>query len=201
MNLNEMQNAWNSPQNIPSLDQQRQLAGQFARQMIRRRRFQSIWLLTTFSWLTIITVFAVWTFAAGHAMPRMEWGLFPLLLLPWIAAVSFLRSYLKSAAAAQGSLPVLDSFRAALQSNQAEQKNLKRAAGLLVLMVPLLALVMRQLHVTGKVSDRELASMALFFGAALLAGLVGVAAWYFGRLQPQRKRLETLLADLSEVGK
>lgn len=198
MNLNELQTAWNSPQNSAPANEQQQLAGQFARQMIRRRRFQSIWLITTFAWLTVITVVAAWTFAAGHAKPGFEWGVIPLLLLPWIAAVYFLRSYLKSASAAQGSLPVLDSFRAALQSNQAERTNLKLVAGLLALMVPLLALAMRQLQAMGKVSDQELVSMALVFGAALLAGLGGIAVRYFGRLQPQRKRLEILLRELAD---
>jgi hypothetical protein len=198
MNLNELQTLWNSPQNNPPSADRQQLAGQFVRQMIRRRHFQSIWLITTFAWLTVITVGAAWTFAAGYAMPRVEWGLFPLLLLPWIAAVYFLRSYLKSASATQGSLPVMDSFRAALQSNQAERTNLKLVAGLLALMVPSLALVMWQLQVMGKVSGREVVSMALFFGAALLVGLGGIALRYFGRLQPQRKCLETLLRELAD---
>ena len=48
MNLNEMQNAWNSPRNnLPTQERQR-LAGQFIRQMIRRRRFRAIWLINTF---------------------------------------------------------------------------------------------------------------------------------------------------------
>lgn len=198
MNLNEMQAAWNSPQNNPPSADRQQLAAQFARQMIRRRRFQTIWLITTFAWLTISTVVVAWVFVSGQAKPGFEWGVIPLLLLPWVAAVYFLRSYLKSASATQGSLPVLDSFQAALQSNRTERTNLKVVAGLLALMVPLLALAMRQLHVMGKVPDRQLASMTLFFGAALLAGLGGIALRYFGQLQPQRKRLEMLLRELAD---
>ncbi len=39
---------------------------------------------------------------------------------------------------------------------------------LFVIMIPLLAVSMRQLHAADKVSNRELVSMALFFGAILL---------------------------------
>lgn len=196
MNLNEMQNLWNSPQNNLPSDGRQQLAAQFARQMIRRRRFQSVWLFITFAWLTIITVVAAWTLDVGHAQPRVEWGLFPLLLLPWSLAIYFLRQHLKPVA--DGELPVADSLRAALNANRAEMSHLKLAAGLLVVMIPVLALVMRQLHTAGKVSVRELTSMAIFFGAALLAGAGGMAIRYFVRLQPRQKRLETVLKDLAD---
>ena len=66
MNLNEMQNAWNSPRNnLPTQERQR-LAGQFIRQMIRRRRFRAIWLINTFGWLAIITWLAIRTVAIGE---------------------------------------------------------------------------------------------------------------------------------------
>lgn len=196
MNLNEMQNLWNAPQNNLPSDGRQQLAAQFARQMIRRRRFQSIWLINTFVWLTIITVVAAWSFAAGRAMPRAEWGLFPLLLLPWSLAIYFWRQHLKPAKS--GELPVTDSFRAALDANRTEMSHLKLAASLLVVMIPVLALVMRQLQAAGKVSGREFTSMAVFFGAALLVGAGGMAIRYFVRLQPRQKSLETLLKDMAD---
>ena len=154
-----------------------------------------------FVWLAIITGAVVWSLAAGRINPDLEWGVFPLLLLPWSAAVFFLQRHLKPASTASGDQTVTDSFRAALQSNRTERANLRLAAGLLALLVPVLALVMQQVHAAGKVSGRELTSMGLFFGAALLAGLGGMAVRYFVRLQPQRKRLETLLAELREEHK
>ena len=196
MNLNEMQNLWNSPQNNLPSDGRQQLAAQFAHQMIRRRRFQFIWLINTFVWLTLITAVGVRNFVAGRIDPGLEWGVFPLLFLPWILAIHFWRQHLKPVA--RGELPVADSFRAALNANRTEMSHLKLAAGLLAVMVPLLAVVMQQLHAAGKVSGRELASMAVFFGAALLAGAGGMAIWYFARLQPRQKCLETLLKDLAD---
>lgn len=199
MNLNEMQNVWNSPRNnLPTAEQQR-LAGQFARQMIRRRRFQSIWLINTFVWLTIITGVSIWTIAAGQTTPAQEYGLFPLLMVPWGFAIHFLRRYLKPVApVTRGETSIVDSLRAALTSNRETRSHLKLVGMLYVIMIPLLALAMQQLHAVGKVSERELTSMALFFGAALVLGGVGIAIRYFARLLPQQKRLDTLLTELAD---
>jgi hypothetical protein len=198
MNLNEMQNVWNSPRNNLPTEAQQSVANQFARQMIRRRRFQSLWLINTFVWLTLITVLAVRMLAIGQTTPGQEWGLFPLLLVPWGFAIHFLRRYLKPVLPiTRGETPIVDSLRAALASNQETRSHLKLVGVLYVIMIPLLALAMRQLHAVGKVSERELVSMAVFFGAVLLVGGIAIAARYFIRLQPQQKRLTALLAELS----
>ena len=94
MNPNEMQSAWNSPRNnLPTQEQQR-LAGQFTRQMIRRRRFQAIWLISTFIWLTVITGLAIRTVIVGKVNLEQEWGLLPILIVPWAFAFHFLRRHL-----------------------------------------------------------------------------------------------------------
>src|ERR1700712_3488585 len=98
MNSNEMQNVWNSPLNNLSPDQQERLAGQFVRRMNRQRRFQSVWLITTFAWLTIISVIAIWTVSTGNTELTREWALIPLLIVVWAFALHFLRRYLKSSA-------------------------------------------------------------------------------------------------------
>ncbi len=197
MNPNEIQGAWNSPRNNLPTEVQQQLARKFARQMIRRRRFQFIWLINTFVWLSVITALAIWSIAAGKVKPGQEWGLFPLLITPWAFAIHFLRRYLKPASpAAPGELSVIDSLRAALDSNRTAQSHLKLVAGLFAIVIPLLALVMRQLHVSGKASSNELACMAAFFGGTLLLSGGGIAARYFGRLLPQQKQLDAVLAEL-----
>ena len=199
MNLNEMQSVWNSPRNNLPTEAQQQLADQFSRHMMRRRRFQSIWLINTFAWLTIITVLAIWTVTVGQTTPTQEWGLFPLLLALWGFAIHFLRRYLKPAAPmTRGEVSIVDSLRAALASNHETRSHLKLVGVLYVIMIPLLALAMRQLHAVGKVSERELTSMAIFFGAALLLGAAGIAFRYYARLQPQQKRLDALLMELTD---
>jgi len=199
MNPNEMQSAWHSPRNhLPAAEQQR-LAGQFTRQMIRRRRFQTFWLIHTFVWLTIITALAASAIAMGKTSLAQEWGLFPLLIVPWAFAIHFLRRHLKPAVpGARGELPVADSLRVALAANQTQQTHSKLVAGLFAIMIPVLALTMQQLHTAGKVSSRELLSMAVFFGGILLLSGAGIAARYFGRLLPQQRKLDALLTELND---
>lgn len=198
MNLNEMQNVWNSPRNNLPTEAQQRLADRFARQMIRRRRFQSIWLINTFVWLTVITVLAIRMVAVGQTTSQ-EWGLFPLLIVPWGFAIHFLRRYLKPVTPmTRGETTIVDSLRAALASNRETRSHLKLVGVLYVIMIPFLALAIRQLHAVGKVSERELTSMALFFGAVLLLGGAGIALRYFVRLQPQQKRLDALLTELAD---
>jgi hypothetical protein len=196
MNSNELQNIWNSSLNNLSSHQQEQLAGQFIRQMNRRRGFQSIWLINTFAWLTIISVMALWSILVGNTKLTHEWALLPLLIVPWAFAVYFLRSYLKSGKpVSQGELSVVESLRAALASNLNRQLRLKIVGGLYVILIPVLALAMRQLHAVGKVSEREFVSMAVLFGGALLVSALAMTALFFGRLLPQQRRLEGLLAE------
>ena len=199
MNLNEIQTAWNSPlNNLPNEEQQR-LAGKFTRQMIRQRRFRSIWLINTFVWLSLITVLAIWAICIGKTKPGQEWGLIPLLAAPWTFAIHLLRRHLKPGPANnRGELSVIDSLRAALSSNRMEQSHLKRVLGLFALMVPLLGLSMWQLHKVGKVSARELESMAVFFGGIMLLSSAGIAARYLGRVLPQQRQLNTLLSEFND---
>ncbi|HWN94473.1 MAG TPA: hypothetical protein VNT99_05540 [Methylomirabilota bacterium] len=201
MNLNEMEGDWNSPRNNLPTEEQQQLAGQFTRQMIRRRRFQAIWLINTFVWLTVITAVALRTIAVGKVKLDQEWGLFPVLIVPWAFAFHFLRRYLKPVtSAARGEMPVADSLRAALGSNRTEQTHLKLVGVLFAIMIPLLALSMQQLHAVGKMSSRELTSMAVFFSGTLLLSGAGIAARYFARVLPQQRRLNALLTDLTNEG-
>jgi hypothetical protein len=199
MNSDELQNIWNSPRNKLLSEEQRKLAEQFTRQMVRRRRFQTLWLIHTFFWLAVITVLAIRAVAIGKVSPEQEWGLLPLLIVPWFFAFHFLRRYLKPVAPmTRGEISIVDSLRAALASNQEARSRLKLVGVLYVIMIPLLLLAIRQLHAVGKVSGHELTSMAMGFGAVFLIGAVGIAVKYFARLQPQQRRLDALLTELGD---
>jgi hypothetical protein len=50
------------------------MAKRFVRQMIRRRRFQAIWLTITFVWLTLATLVVFRTIAAGKLDPMQPVG-------------------------------------------------------------------------------------------------------------------------------
>lgn len=201
MNLNEIQNVWNSPSNNLRNVEQERLVRQFARQMIRRRRFQSIWLIVTLAWLAVISVLVFGNLAKGNLDSALEWAVFPLLIVPWAFAIHFLRRYLKAfAPVVSGASSVTESFRAALVSNRSEQSNLKWAAALSGILIPIVIVVVQQLQDAGKVSPREVNSMALFFGGALLVSSLGMVIRYFGWLAPQRRTLVGLLGELEDAG-
>jgi hypothetical protein len=199
MNLNEIQNLWNSAGNRPPTAIQQQWADKFTRQMIRRRRFQSAWLINTFLWLTLVTVLAGWNVMKKKVALDQEWALFPLLIVPWAFAFHFLRRYLKPAAPiARGEISVAESLRAALNSNKAEQSHLKLVGVLFAIMIPVLAVSLWQLRATHKVLAHELMSMVILFGGVLLVSSAGIAARYFGRVLPQQRQINALLAELNE---
>jgi hypothetical protein len=126
--------------------------------------------------------------------------LIPLLLLPWAFASHFLRRYLRPAAPiARGEVSVADAYRAALSSNRTEQSHLKLVGVMFALMIPVLAASLGQLQAAGKASGRELLSMGIFFGGVLLVSGAGIAARYFGRVLPQERQLNALLAELNEA--
>src|SRR5688572_9712299 len=131
MNMNEMEGLWNSPRNNFSPQAVQSLVDQFSRRMRRRRRFQAIWLIHTFVALTVITLIALSAIATGKTRLEREWALLPLLIVPWLFSFHFLRRYLNpSPKVARGESSVVESLRAALASNRAEQSRLKAVAAL-----------------------------------------------------------------------
>jgi hypothetical protein len=199
MSFDDMQKAWNTSGNNLGNEELHRLAEQFTRQVVRRRRFQGIWLAQTFLSLTAVSGFAIWSVAKGQTGLRDEWALLPLLVAPWFFAVHFLRRYLQlNTSKKAGELGVVDSLRAALESNRSEIKHLRLVVLLFVIMVPILAVSIQQLHEVGKISMRELNSVRIFFGSSILVSLSGIAAWYFGRLEPQKRKLIRILGEVTE---
>lgn len=198
MNLNELQNTWNSPRNRLPRAEQAQLAQHFIRQMIRRRRFQAIWLTNTIVWLMLITVAVIQTIAAGNFSLAREWAVIPLVLVPWAFAIHFLRRFLQpTELVAGGETPVADAVQVALKSNRTEQTHLKLVGALLASVIPLVVMAGQQLHAVGKVSAKDQTNMAILFGVVLVVSGALVAARYFGRVLPQQRKLNALLAEMS----
>ena len=130
---------------------------------------------------------------------EQEWALFPMLIVPWAFAFHFLRRFLNPpTSSAPGEFAVADAFRAALNSNRAEQSRLKLVGILFAIMIPVLAVCMWQLREAGKASSREVASMTVLFGGILLLSSAGIAARYFKRILPEQKQLRALLGELNE---
>ncbi len=199
MNPNEIEGVWNSKRNDLATDRRKEMARLFTERMTRRRRFEALWLGCTFALLLASTALAVRAIAGGKVDFETQWGLFPLLCVPWAFAFHFLRRFLKPGAAkARGEMPLGDSLRAALEANRTQRAHLKLVGVLFAIMVPILWLSMQQLLAAGKISARELGSMRMFFGAVLLVSAAAVAARYFVRVKPEENRLTSLLEELKE---
>jgi hypothetical protein len=197
MNFDDLKQIWNGPLNQWPAEGQQLLARHFAKELARRRRFQAVWLGWTFLALAGITFLALRAMASHRVDLELEWVLFPLLLVPWAFAFHFLRRFLEGRSGApRGVLSVTDALRAALQSNRSAQRRLKLMGILFALMVPMLALAMRQLQLAGKASLSEVISMGVLFAGVLALSAAGMAARLFVRLRPQQRRLESLLVEI-----
>ena len=200
MNFAELQTIWNSPGNQPNPAQRERLTQQLLGWVRRQRRHQLMWLVWTFAALTGITAFAGWLlFATNKVDLGKEWGLMPLLLVPWCFALLFLKRFLKPAVSlASGDVPIADALTRALKTNEAAQFRLRAVGVLYAIFVPILAISIWHLHSAGKASTRELFSMATFFGSVLLLCGSGVFARYRFRLKPQHAHLKALLQHYRE---
>jgi hypothetical protein len=201
MNNIEIQNTWNSPANNPPSAQQKLLADKFTQQMVRRRRFQGIMVTNSLVMLTLFVVLGAWSVVTGKAHMQHEWGLLPLLIVPWGFSIYFFKQRLQSGSVTGvGEESIIDSMKKALAANLSNQRHLRLMGVLYLVFIPVLILSLNQLHTVGKVSIRELQSIAVFFAAALGLSMTFVALLYFKRARPQESRIRSLLRELGHEG-
>src|SRR5688572_21610906 len=94
--LNEL---WHSSANRPDPDTGQHLAVRFVSRIRSRRRFRAVWLAWTFLLLTGASILAVTHLVRnGLAGVNGQWALLPLLALPWMTAVYFLRTFIRQGA-------------------------------------------------------------------------------------------------------
>lgn len=201
MNDDTLHDLWTSPANQPSDEAGRKLAAHFLSRVRRRRQFQAGWLIWSFLLLSLVSALAVSQIARrGPEILRAEWALFPLLVLPWIAAVYFLRQFLRERVAAQTLLlPLQEALLTAQASNASARKRLRMVAVLYAAVVPVVAVSIFQLRAAGKVSDRDTVSMVVAFSVILGLGALGIAFRYFRFLEPERRALEAQLQELDRT--
>ncbi|MBC8096208.1 MAG: hypothetical protein H7Y43_10375 [Akkermansiaceae bacterium] len=200
MNLDEVQNLWNSGINGPTAHQRAEMITRFTSTLRRRRRQEFAWLVWTFFVLTVLTGFAGWlVFGTDKVSLSAEWAVIPLLLIPWVFACLFLRKFLRQTLpAARGDVTISDSLTAAMAANESERFKLKALGMMYVIALPVLALSIGQLHSAGKVPSRELISMVTFLGGALALSAGAVAAKYWFSLVPKARMLKALLSQFRE---
>ncbi|MCW1885549.1 hypothetical protein OKA04_12490 [Luteolibacter flavescens] len=200
MDLAELQKTWKSPLNDLPAPERTMLVTDFARRMIRRRRFRSIWLATTFLWLALATAAAARAVVLGRTDSLERWCMFALLLPPWGLAIHFLRHHLRPEAGfTSGQRSVRESVAGELGDTRTGMRRMQWIGLLQLVMIPLLALVVRHLHAVGKVSSRELMSLSVFIAIVLSVSAAGMAWRYFGCLSRRRDRLEGILRLCDEA--
>ena len=194
MTNNDLDRAWNSPENNPS-EQAPLLAQQFLRGCQRRRQLERLWLIWTFVTLATISGFAAWLIVATDRIQlEREWALLLLLIIPWGFAGYFLRGFFKSPPSSK-ELSIKESFEASLVSNQAARKRLKTIGLLYLIMIPVLTISIQQLAITNKTRPHEQDSLIMFLAAVLLVSGGTMAVRYFRYLRPQGRKLEKLLRE------
>jgi hypothetical protein len=195
-----MQQLWNASGNLPTAEQRHEMIVGFNNTLRRRRRQELCWLIWTFFVLTVLTAFVSWLlFTTNKVNLASEWGAIPLLLIPWVFAVIFLKRFLsRRFPVYAGDISISQSLAANLAVNKAERAKLETLGVMYLIAIPVLALCIWQLYSVGKISSRELISMVSFLGGALaLSGGVVFAKYWLG-LVPAGKKLNALLSQFEE---
>lgn len=193
-----LQQLWNHPGNrLPEADEQK-LLQQFNSRLRRQRRGQLIWLSWTALQLVLLAGITVWAVARGQA--TADWGVLPLLLLPYAVFFLLLRVYLRSRYAAPAAvINIRDSVMSAWHANAASRLRTKILAGMYAAVLPLLALAVWQLRVSGKVTPQQMWCMVSALSAALIIAASLVAVNYFRRQLPQYRQLERIRQQLDSA--
>jgi hypothetical protein len=200
MNIDDLQGVWNSSSNGPTSAESERLTKHFIESLFRQRRHQLAWLTWTFFSLTVITGFVGWLiFGTDKVDPTLEWGVIPLLLVPWTFAFYFLKRYRKpTAPVVGGDVAIVDALIATKNAIRAKQTGLKAICVMFLIFLPLLAVSISQLYAAGKASSRELISMVVFLGGACAVSGIGVVLRYCHLLR-QRKQLEKILRQFEQA--
>jgi len=195
MNFDDIEKMWRSPQNALSP------AG-LARQKTEleqklRREYRGFLIVTGAGsiWLLLCVGAFLRYLASGGAFElQREWGAVVLFALPLFAAVLFFRQYYRHRTAHAGyGGSIAATVRALLDENRLAQTRIKVIGAMYVIMTLLAPLIVNQLLEAGKVRPREVASMAVVFGAIVLIGGGGLV-WEFRRnLRPRQRELQTIL--------
>jgi hypothetical protein len=196
MNTDPLHALWNSAPNVPTTAAAEHLAAAFLARQRKRRQLQAWWLAWTFFALTIGTgLLVIHLVRNGVSGVTGQWALWPLLALPWCAAVIFLRRFRQEGSAFVDGTNLPAALRGALASNLAERRRLSLVGALLIATVPILALTVRQLHDAGKATVDQAWSMGIVFGAGLALGGLFVLWRYWHHLVPESRRIESLLRE------
>ncbi len=201
MDFERLERVWRSNANSPNAASAGQLVEEAMGALKRKRRdfetFTGLIGLALFIW----TAKVIWEGVTGQFPfdPGMEWGVFLLLVLPWIALFTVRRAYdrhLHAHPDPYASAP--DTLRALMDENHTARQRVRLSGLFMGAMVGVVALVLWQLLEVGKMSSQDVMQGSLMFGGLLVAVGIGTAADYAFRLKPEGRRLQRLLREYDE---
>lgn len=201
MDFERLERVWRSNANSPNAASAGQLMEEAMGTLKRKRRdfemFTGLIGLAVFVW----TAKVIWEVVTGQFLldPGVEWGLFLLLALPWIALFTVRHAYNKHLHAhpdPYASAP--DTLRALMDENDTARQRVWLSGLFMGAMVGVVALVLWQLLEVGKMSSRDVLQGSVLFGGLLVVIGIGTAADYAFRLMPEGRRLQRLLREYDE---
>lgn len=205
MNFDEIQQAWQSPQNQPSVAQLESAKVKFLSDLKRRRRGTVLFM----GWVFLVMAVFTWKVVSHLLWPdpskdpihlEHEWGVLLLFALPWLGLILLYRQYRRHRARHQNcGRSIGDSLRALLDENRLARQQKKWSARIGAALLVLMPLQVYQLRAAGKAGD-EILMPAFVLLPALLLGIYAGMAWYDRHtLLPRQRELEALLASYGEA--
>lgn len=201
MEFERLERVWRSNANSPNAASVAHLMEEIMDTLKRRRRNFEIFISLIGMALFVWTVKVIWEGVTGQFPfdPDLEWGLFPLLALPWIALFTVRTAYNKHLRAHSDpytSAP--DTLRALIDENATARQRVWLGGLFIAALVCVIALVLRQLLEVGKMSSENVMQGSVLFGGLLVVVLILTAADYTLRLRPEGRRLQRLLHEYGE---
>lgn len=195
MNLEHYESAWRSSARTTTNHEE---AAAFVSHMTRSARRQHIVLSICAVNAGVTSLFTVAVLLFHR--PLDEGGVASALGLQALLTLAVLalwrRQRRRRRALQAGTLTVLDSARAAFGHVTGEMKDVRLLLWLAAIVIPMLALSVRQLMVSGKMNTQQATSFALVCAVIIAANAAYQWRRYNHKLAPQKHRLEQILSAL-----
>lgn len=198
MSINDIEDAWRSPKNQPSAEEMERDKARCLATLRKRERGFYVAMALIFAGLTAFTVALVrhwlWPDSPENAIRLgREWALLPLLALPWIGAVTFVRQY-RRRGHTRPERSIAESVRALAEQARLSASRKQTMLWMHAISTPLLAVAVWQIYQAGKARPNELASMVLVF-VVLVGTSVGCLAYDLVASRREVQRLQALVAQ------
>lgn len=200
MNYEALQSAWRAHANNPSAAASAYLINEAQAELARRRVHLRGLLVFAGVMLAIPLALMGLDIATGQADAidlSREWGLIPFALIPFAALILIAHRAAPSAPTPPGAL--LDTFRALRADNAAARLRILIIGASMLVFAPLLFVLLGQLVAVGKMAPHEMGSAAFVLGGALAMSALWMGVKYATQLAPERRHLDTLIAQYEEA--